>query len=243
MDDSTDALVYLILGSAGAGRHALADDLIQNGPGPEDDISIASILGTEDTLASLQSPATRYERISAIPPPVPGSTLIIIADGQSNPADQIEAFQQWLKRSRAILARIITVVDCELAQREPSLATWFDCVIHFADCVILSKHEQIDQKWLRAFQERYTKQQLPCLFQTLKKGRARNPALILDPVPRRMSLIFDDIDAIDQLDIDPDNLPEETIDLVAPADPWLERLPSGHHAKPLPDIREKLPQA
>ena len=95
---------------------------------------------------------------------------------------------------------------------------------------------------MRDFEKRYTARHFPCLFELVKKGRVANPAQILDPVARRFSLLFDDLDAIDQMDFDPDNLPEDTVDLVAPPDPWLERLPSGQRVRPIPDIKLYLPK-
>ncbi len=75
----------------------------------------------------------------------------------------------------------------------------------------------------------------------LKEGRpVDNPAFLLHPEARRLSLIFDELDACDFLELDEDNLPEEPFDLSIPADPYLVRLANGDYAIKLPDINEFL---
>lgn len=237
--------IYFILGSAGAGRREVILDLIEGGFDDSEQVLVAVANNEkaspmdEQLSAREQTQVIQYESLAELDV-AESSAVFILARGDAEPGEEIEAFQSWLKRSGENLARILMIVDCSLAEREPKLEPWFDCCIHFADVVLLNRREQVSPKWMRAFEKRYTSQHLPCLFELVKKGRVKNPPQILDPLARRYSLLFDDIDAIDQMEFDPDNLPEETIDLVAPADPWLERLPSGQRAKPVPDIREFL---
>ncbi|WOO40827.1 hypothetical protein [Rubellicoccus peritrichatus] len=237
--------VYFVLGSSGSGRREVVVDLIEGGFDAGDNITVAVANSEKISPMDEQLSARQHTEVVSYDYPADvqiadDSTLFLIARGDTEPGDEIETFQSWLKQSGANLCRILMVTDCSLAEREPKLEPWFDCCIHFSDVVLLNRRETVSPKWMRAFEKRYTSMHLPCLFELVKKGRVANPAQVLDPLARRYSLLFDDIDAVDQMDFDPNNLPEETIDLVAPADPWLERLPSGQRAKPVPDIREYL---
>jgi len=214
--------VYLILGSPGSGRRTVLFDLIDGGFDSPDRIAIAlsdaEVSDGFDSKLNDKANVTilRYAALQSIEI-MEADTIFIIAEGRTDPADIIEAFQQWLKRTDHELARIIFFCDCALAESQSRLAPYFDCCVHFADVVLLNNRESVNQKWLREFQKRYADLHYPCLFENVKKGKVKNPGLVLDPVARRASLIFDDIDAIDQLEIDEDNLPDEPIDLVAPA--------------------------
>lgn len=238
--------VYLILGSAGSGRREILIDLIQDGLSADVPVAVAlaeSEKPSESDALLTKRPATeilRYALLREVPPPPEGGVLFIVTPGDGDPADAIEAFQSWLKRSGAELARILSIIDCRLGAEEPALRDWFDCIVHFSDVVLLNRREGISPKWPNDFMKRYTDQFFPCILEYVKKGRVANPARVLDPVARRSALLFDDIDAVDQLDIDPDNLPEEPIDLVAPTDVWLERNDGGQRIQRLPDIRKYL---
>lgn len=233
--------IYYITGSPKTGRRAVLFDLIDGGFEASEAIVVALSKSEQadafdSKLAALENVTMiRYEDLQSLEYPQ-AEVIFIITEGLANPADAIEDFQKWLLYSGHNLARIIFVCDCALAERESHLSAYFDCCIHFADVVLLNHRENVSQKWLREFEKRYRDQHYPCLFENVKKGRVKNPGLVLDPVARRASLIFDDIDAIDQLEIDEDNLPDEPIDLVAPEDPWLKRLQSGQRAKPVPKL-------
>lgn len=238
--------MYLILGNAEAGRREVLCDLIEGGLEPSTPVTVALHSSekpneAEAKLANREATTLiRYEGIQELLPPDEESLLFVLMPGLADPADTIESFQGWLKRKRAELARIIAVIDCRLGAEEPGLRDWFDCLAHFADAVLLSRREGLSPKWSQDFVKKYEALHYPCLLEYVKKGRVGNPVRVLDPLARRMALLFDDIDAVDQMDIDPDNLPEEPIDLVAPSDPWLERNDGGQRVKRLPDIRKYL---
>lgn len=233
---------YLILGSADSGRRELLVDLIEAGLPADEPVTVAlaeseKVLPEDAKLAARDATElVRYSHLRKAPAPPVGGTLFLLAPGDGDPADAIEAFQGWLRKSRAELARILAVIDCRLGAEEPSLAPWFECVVHFSDVVLLSRREGISPKWPQDFVKKFESLHYPCMFEYLKKGKVVNPQRVLDPVARRMALMFDDIDAVDQLDIDPDNLPDEPIDLIAPEDEWLLRNDGGQRMKRLPDI-------
>lgn len=239
--------VYLILGAEGSGRREVVRDLIDGGFEEDEIVAVAQAQtepdSPEDKLLAARSGnrVFRYEQLRDIEPPAEAETLFIIAPGRSSPLDAVEAFGDWLRATGHVLARIITVVHCQLLYANPKLGLWHRACIHFSDVVLLNRREDVPNKWFSEFREAYEKEAYPCLFELVKKGRVKNPALVLEPQPRRLSLAFDtDIDAIDLLEIDEENLPEETIDLTRPTDPWLMRLPSGHWERSLPNIDDHL---
>ena len=162
--------------------------------------------------------------------------------------DQIEAFKAWLALNNAELARALCVVDCRLAERHPPLLAWFEACIHFSDVVLLNRREGVENRWLSGFLEHFRSQHLPCLFETVKAGRIRNPALILEPQARRLTQIFDEEqdwiftnaegDEIDEEDITDDE--EEEVQATPAVDPYFERRNGGRRVKELPDIAKYL---
>ena len=87
-------------------------------------------------------------------------------------------------------------VDCQLAEKNPVLRQWFDALIHFADVVFLTHREGVANKWMSDFLRRYQDQFVPSHFIQVKKTGIANPALVLEPEPRRVSQYFDDEEPI-----------------------------------------------
>ncbi|MBC2593740.1 hypothetical protein H5P28_05635 [Ruficoccus amylovorans] len=239
--------VYLILGTPGSGRREIVFDLIDDGLPSDQPVNVI--------LSSTEAESPEDERLAALPQvelieredsglaPAPdaGAVVFYLADGSADFRDEIETFKRWLDSTGAVLQRVITVIDCALAEQHAALAPWFEALIHFSDCVLLNRRENVGNKWIRDFEQSFKKRHFPCLFEMVKKGRVANPPQILHPEPRRLSHVFDDLDAIDSLELDDEELPDEIIDLTPKADAYLVRLPSGHREIALPDIREHLP--
>lgn len=241
------AEVYFILGAEGAGRREIIRDLIEGGFDEDEGVAVgmqrAEPESSDDApLANRAATAVfAYDDLRQASPPLEVEAIFLVAPGRGNPLDAVEALSDWLHATGHTLARIITIVHCRLLHDHPKLEIWHRACIHFSDAVLLNRREDVPNKWFTEFRQHYEQEAYPCLFELVKKGRVKNPALILEPQSRRLSLAFDpDIDAIDMLDLDEDNLPEEPIDLTRPTDPWLKRLPSGHWERSLPDISEYL---
>jgi hypothetical protein len=239
------SLIYLILGAAGSGRRKVVADLIAGGLG-EGDRALVLLSATEaaDESDARPGPAQQWRwdegRIEA--PGFDGATHVFwVADGRRNPVDQIEAVQAWLPVSGGELARIVCVINCGLAARHHELLVWYDACVHFSDVVLLNRREGIDNKWLSDFQARYASQFLPCLFEFVKHGEVKNPAVVLEPQTRRMSHVFDE-----ELNWEITGTPEEDaegdeeVEAHLEVDPYLDRLPSGRRAKEIPDVAKYL---
>ena len=150
-----------------------------------------------------------------------------------NPVDQVESLKDLLGKANKELGRIITLANCRMLSRHPRLFAYFDACIHFSDVVLVHEPETVSRQFVRDFIQRYKDEYYPCLFEPMKRGRVKNPDLILETVPRRISLYFD-AEGEDWL-VDEEEDLEPT-----PVDPYLERLPSGVRRKTVPDIAKIL---
>jgi len=171
-----------------------------------------------------------------------GAAVFFLADSHASPIDQLEALKPWLLQQGAELARVFCMVDCQLAEKHPVLKQWFAACIHFADVVFLTRREGVANKWLSDFIGLFKGEYFPCHFIQVKtKGDLANPALLLDPTPRRVTQYFDEGETsyeIEGLETDDevDEADEEDENLL-PEEPYFKRDRSGRREKELPDIR------
>jgi hypothetical protein len=242
---SEKPLVYLILGAVGSGRREVVADLIEGGLA-EGDRALA-LLSVDERASDFDArlgPLARWRWVEhriEVPEPDSATHVFFFTDGRRNPVDQIEAFQAWLAASGGELARILCVINCGLAARHQELLAWFDACVHFADVVLLNRRDGLANKWMSDFQARYAAQFLPCLFELVKAGRVKNPALILEPQARRMSHVFDEElnwEVTGEGGEDADD--EEQIEAHPEDDPYLQRRPGGRRVKEIPDLAKYL---
>lgn len=241
---------YLILGTPGAGRREVVFDLIDGGSGTQAPVDVFIASNEPDSPFDEQLAALEHVEIIAwkapdaarAPAPAEDTTAFFLTEGGSDFRRQLEGFKAWLGTYRMELLRVIVVIDCALAEQHAVLAPWYEAQVHFADVALLNRRENVSNKWIRDFELAFTKRHLPCQFELVKKGKVGNPPALLHPEPRRVSHFFDEGDAIDDLELDEDNLPDEPIELSGRTDPYLLRLPSGAYEKSLPAISDFLPK-
>jgi len=249
-------LVYLVLGAAGSGRREVIADLIDGGLSEGDRAAVLLAEGEPaDEAEKRLGEITRWRWIEegAIDGELPrdATHVFFVTDGRRNPVDQIEAFQLWLVAQGGELGRVLCVVNCQLAEKNPPLVAWFDACVQFSDVVLLNRREGIANKWFSAFKEHYEKLFLPCLFEFVKGGRVKNPALVLEPQARRMSHVFDEEKewfvtgkdgvkrSVDELDEDEEES-EEEVEVTPEEEPYFVRDAAGRRAKRIPDIAKFL---
>ncbi len=258
-------LVYFVLGTPGSGRRAVVADLIGAGLDAAHDrvhVFISADEADQPAGASFSSisrwkwdPVSKAVVVSDDAMPSEATHVFFLLDGLSDPVDQIEALKPWLASHGWTVARIFTVIDCQLAEKHEALAPWFAACVHFSDVVLLSRREGVANKWMSAFRRSFEEECMPCLFEFVKDGRVKNPALLLDPAPRRLSQYFDasEWDGLDFADIEIGESDDEDGDDVRPlakaeldpddqppVDPYLERKQNGRRDIELPDIRKFL---
>lgn len=241
-------LVYLVLGAAGSGRREVLVDLIAGGLEPADQpLVLLSDHEAADPADKRLPNVQRWTwRDGAIVGPALGtaSHVFLVTDGRRNPVDQVEAFKPWLEANGAELARVLVVVHCQLAEKNPALVAWYEACVHFADVVLLNHREGVPNKWLSDFQNRFKDQFYPCLIEFVKTGRVKNPPLVLDPRARRMSHYFDE--EVDWVRADGGDDEEEVaegeeeVELTPEEDPYLERDAANRRRKIIPDIAKYL---
>ncbi|HLP03201.1 MAG TPA: hypothetical protein VK163_14340, partial [Opitutaceae bacterium] len=202
--------LYFILGSAGARRRAVLADLLE-GLLPTDRAAVllsdAEAPDGAGDAALAKSGATVARWHWAKPEmefevPAEATHLFLVADGRSNPVDQVEAVRELLlTRVDLRLARVLFVADAALLHAHPELQPWYDACAHFADVVVLTKPEGVPQKWVGAFEKRFREQYFPFLFEVLRREQLKNPAALLVPEARRVAQVFDeDIALADESD-------------------------------------------
>lgn len=214
---------YLILGPPHAGQFEISQDLAESGFAENETVKLMPLAAAKDGLPE-------------------ADTYLFLSNPWSSPADEVETFEEVVNAASLQVGRIIFVANTELLFKEPELDPWFEAAIHFSDFVLLNRREIVPNKWVDSYIERYEKACYPCPFERVKKNRVRNPALVLDPTPRRLSHLFDEIDPVDAMDWDEDQLPDEPVDLVRPPDPYLQRRPDGGRAIALPEMAEFVPK-
>jgi len=250
--------VYLVLGLPGSGRHELIANLIEDGLPDVPAVSVYAAAGDAIAASDETKPApSKLAKVTMVPftfakdhfvvppegePKRAPETVFFVANGRASVIDQMEAFPPWLKSRGWEMARILLVVDCTLGAAQPKVEEWYDACVHFADCVLFNRRNALNQTWMQQFQKKFFALRYPCQFVPVKQGHVDNAMVVLFPEPRRMTLIFDDIDPIDQLDLDEENLPEEPFNLENKPDPYFERMPSGRRVKQVPDVTEFLPK-
>ena len=249
MADAEKPLVYVVLGAAGSGRRAVVADLIEGGLGATDRPAVLVSDAEAGDATELPEVKTWKWTGEAIEGELPAKAapVFFVADGGANPVDQIEAFKPWLEAQGGELARVVCVVNCRLAEQHPELLAWYEACVHFSDVVLLNLREGVENKWISDFQGHFKKQFLPALFEFVKDGRVKNPSLVLEPEPRRMSHWFETeadwtVSAVDgdELDEEAADGDEQEVELTLDEDPYLARQAGGRRVKPIPDVRKFL---
>jgi len=255
MAGSEKPLVYLILGAAGSGRRDVLADLIAEGLDEDDQAAV--LLSEEEAPAAADAKLPALQRWvwnSAEDNPIvaelprEASHIFFVADGRKNPVDQVEHFKTWLDAQGGELGRVFCVVNCQLAAKNPPLLAWYEACVHFADVVLLNQREGVENKWVSDFLNHFKKQFYPCLFETVKGGKVKNPALVLEPQARRMTHVFDEeqdwiVTNAEGEEIDEQDEVNEDEELQAKPeeDPYFaRRSEGGRRLKELPDIGKYL---
>lgn len=248
---SEKPLVYLILGASGSGRREILADLIEAGLTESDTaaVMIAQAEAPSEWDAKLPG-LTRWawtDELIVGELPAGVSHVFFVTDGRQNPVEQTEVFKAWLEAQGGELARVLSVVNCQLAEKNPPLLAWYEACVHFSDVILLTRREGVENKWLSGFLAHFEKQFYPCLFELVKNGRVKNPVLVLDPLARRMSHVFDaeqdwiftDIDG-NEIDEEEETEGDEEVEATPAEDPYFARDAAGRRAKRIPDIAKFL---
>lgn len=219
-------------------------DLLADGLGQGDRAAALLAKGELPAAADAKLPALARWDVDAegsVEAALPeGAThLFFVADGRKNPIDQLEALKGWISSRPVELARVICVVDCKLAESNPKLFAWFEACIYFSDVVLLNHRDGVPNKWMGDFTGKFQAKFYPCLFEFVREGRVKNPALVLAPVAHRMSHAFDEEEWIVA---DEDDEDEDEAEMAPEVDPYFERRNGGRRVHEIPNISDFLPK-
>ena len=248
---SEKILVYLILGTAGSGRRAVVADLIEGGlEAPDRPVVLISDAEKPAEADTKFAQVVRWHWTGELIEaewPAEATHVFFVTDGRSSAVDQIEVFKAWLEAHGGELARVVSVVDCQLAEKHPPLVAWFEACVHFSDVVLLNRREGVANKWMSDFQTHFKSQYIPALFELVKGDRVKNPGLVLEPQARRMSHVFDDEpDWVftdkegDEIDEEEQTEGDEEVEATIEEDPYFARLNGGRRVKEIPDVKKYL---
>ncbi len=233
------SFLYLIQGCANSDRRTAVFDLLRDTATTDDPWEVY--------ISDTETPSIWNEQIAAVTglnlrtyegnltncQLDPNANSIVIANGRQDPMDQIEFLKDLLESSGKELGRIITLLDCELLHNNPGLRSWYTACIHFSDVLLLSHRQNLTNQHVQDILTPYQDDWFPFYTESLKKGRVRNPNLILEPQARRISLLFEpDEDIWLDEDVDPMDGPEEDI--------YLKKFPDGNREIRIRDISKFL---
>ena len=234
----------MILGTRNCGRRAALCDLVSRGLGGE---ARAGVLLSENESASEFDSAlaeladvkkySSFESAMSFSRELEGGvdTVFYVADASKNLADEIENFKAICDAGVFRLVRILGFFDCELfSSAFDECAPFYDAMSHFCDAVILSNRGGVSGKAVSDIKKRYIQKCQPHIFQLEKKnGELENHCMLLIDEPRRISMVFDDFDPVDELELDEDTLPDEPFSIERKPDHYLERLENGARRSPI----------
>jgi len=234
--------LILVLGPVGSGRAGLLKELVENAWPAAKQVRTLRVAGDAPADHPTSDLWEMKEGAAIVPAPGTEDVAILVTDGRRSVVDQMEALHRVLYGSAQWrVQRILTVYDCPLTHRHEAVAEWYAPAVHFADAVVLTRRWEVPGQWLSKHLATYTDAFYPCLFiNLLKNGTLHNPAEAVEGEPLRMSHIFDEIDAVDEMEFDEDNLPDEPFDLVRQPDKYFARDDFGRRQIIVPDIAEVL---
>ena len=159
--------------------------------------------------------------------PLSSPEIFMFLSHEISMADQLEAILRFQKSNDQItMGRILLFIHAPVLLEEiTSFQEWLDAVVHFSDAILFVDRTNENASAIKILQERYTSMRYPLENYILAKRN--NPwSRILDPSPRRISHIFDDMELLE-----PEDCPEN--------DRYLKKSPSGERERTIPLIFAK----
>jgi hypothetical protein len=184
---------------------------------PNDDLNVNSWSlsndGTQDCL--------EFKR------PLSSPEIFMFLSHEISMADQLEAILRFQKSNDQItMGRILLFIHAPVLLEEITFfQEWLDAVVHFSDAILFVDRTNENASTIKTLQERYTSMRYPLENYILSKRN--NPwSRILDPSPRRISHIFDDMELLEEEDY-----PEK--------DRYLKKSPTGERERTIPLVFAK----
>ena len=242
---------YLILSSAQSGRRGLCVDVCKNAFSESnvkvflsenentstDDEILGGFANVE--VVKYASADDAFEKLVSLDE-TSTDVVLYIANSTQNLADEIENFKSVVDTGKINLVRVWSIIDCKMYEMfGKKVASFVEALSHFADCVMLSQRSGVANATVNEIVSHFNKQYKPHIIVYMDKfNRVANTFELTIDEARRISMLFDEYDPVDDLDLDEDNLPEEPFSLERKPDPYLEKYQNGQRKNPIPDVSE-----
>ncbi|MDR2371832.1 MAG: hypothetical protein LBD60_01655 [Puniceicoccales bacterium] len=130
------------------------------------------------------------------------------------------------------IRKIIAIVDHRYFDgRHENL---LDATVHFSDILLIDNNPEIDRNRLKKFLEHCKQKECyPLPIRILSEYSVKNIPELLNDQPRRMTLIFDDLDSIDYIDESMVNAAPFTVPTLAQRDKYLKKDDRGYYHLPI----------
>ncbi|MDR1367077.1 MAG: hypothetical protein LBJ13_04220 [Puniceicoccales bacterium] len=157
---------------------------------------------------------------------------VVMLPREFNLAEQFQRLFHIHERSPLNVMKIIAIIDGHYFDGHHE--NLLDAMAHFADILLVDNHPEIDRDRLKKFLERCKqKEYYPLPIKILSQYSVKNIPELFDDQPRRMTLIFDDLDPIDFIDETMVNAIPFTISTLAQRDKYLKKDDRGYYCLPI----------
>ncbi|UPA28727.1 MAG: hypothetical protein LW808_001505 [Verrucomicrobiota bacterium] len=161
--------------------------------------------------------------------PQDGETPVtFLVSAEAHLAEQMHALFRFHQRYGFDVLRSISVLDAPFFENIHS--NLCDAMAHFADLLLIDESEVFLKNVVQALMDQCKKKKCyPLTIQRLSKHKIGDLSGLFDPQPRRMALIFDDLDPIDFIDEEQVDRAPFTIPSLDQRDPYLQQNEQGHY--------------
>jgi hypothetical protein len=157
---------------------------------------------------------------------------VIMLSPEINLAEQFQQLFHVHKHASFNVMKIISIIDAHYF--DGYYKNLIDAMAYFADILLIDNNPEIDRNRLKKFLEHCKqKEYYPLPIKIISQYSVKNISELLDDRPRRMTLIFDDLNPIDFMDETPISTTDFTTPTLAQRDKYLEKDDRGRYRSPI----------
>ncbi|MDR1591126.1 MAG: hypothetical protein LBR92_04010 [Puniceicoccales bacterium] len=158
--------------------------------------------------------------------------VVIMFSPEFNLAEQFQKLFTVRERFPLNIAKIVAIIDYRYFDGHHE--NLLDAMAYFSDILLIDNHFEIDRDRLKKFLEHCKqKERYPLPIKIIAQYSVKNVSELLDDQPRRMTLIFDDLDPIDFIEEDMVDSAPFTIPTLAQRDKYLKQDDHGRYYSPI----------
>ena len=163
------------------------------------------------------------------------STQVYFIAAERHLAEQVHQLYHWHQKYHFEISSVISILDRSFFKTNcPNLR---DAMAHFSDLLLIDNTLPIPFEQLKTYTAHCKKKECyPLAIQTLTKPDVSAVRELYDSRPRRMTLIFDDIDPIDFIDESSVGQAPFTIPTLDQCDKYLKQDEQGRYLLPIESL-------